>query len=271
MHMLDLVVWSSFLAFVLGLLALDLGIFHRETRAIRTGEALAWAGFYVGLALAFNVLVFFLYDAQLAGRRRERRPSARREHRRDPVPDRLPARAEPLARQRLHHRADLLVLPRAARVSAPRALLGNPRCARDARRDDRPRRRADRPLRLDHLRLRRDPDRHGRTHVAGWTRGSGSREEPGDPSRAPHLPGDTRTPRRALLRRVQRTARGDAALPRAADGRILGRALRGRLDPGDLRGDAGSVPGVHLERLRDPRACAISTSRSLRCWAASST
>jgi len=51
MQMLDVAVWSSFLAFVLGLLALDLGVFHRETRAIRTGEALAWAGFYVALAL----------------------------------------------------------------------------------------------------------------------------------------------------------------------------------------------------------------------------
>jgi tellurite resistance protein TerC len=55
MQMLDVAVWAGFLAFVLGLLALDLGVFHRETRAIRTGEALAWACFYVSLALAFNV------------------------------------------------------------------------------------------------------------------------------------------------------------------------------------------------------------------------
>ena len=65
--MLDVAVWAGFLAFVLGLLALDLGVFHRETRAIRTGEALAWAGFYVSLALAFNVLVFFLYDRNWLG------------------------------------------------------------------------------------------------------------------------------------------------------------------------------------------------------------
>jgi tellurite resistance protein TerC len=67
MHLLDIAVWAGFLAFVLGLLALDLGIFHRESRAIRTGEALAWAGFYVTLALAFNVLVFFLYDRSWLG------------------------------------------------------------------------------------------------------------------------------------------------------------------------------------------------------------
>ena len=67
MQMLDVAVWSSFLAFVLGLLALDLGVFHRETRAIRTGEALAWAGFYVALALIFNVLVYFMYERNWFG------------------------------------------------------------------------------------------------------------------------------------------------------------------------------------------------------------
>jgi tellurite resistance protein TerC len=67
MHLLDIAVWAGFLAFVLGLLALDLGVFHRESRAIRTGEALAWAGFYVTLALAFNVLVFFLYERSWLG------------------------------------------------------------------------------------------------------------------------------------------------------------------------------------------------------------
>jgi len=67
MHVLDIAVWAGFLAFVLGLLALDLGVFHRESRAIRTGEALAWAGFYITLALAFNVLVFFLYERNWLG------------------------------------------------------------------------------------------------------------------------------------------------------------------------------------------------------------
>jgi tellurite resistance protein TerC len=67
MEILDVVVWAGFLGFVLGLLALDLGIFHREVRAIRSGEALAWAGFYVSLALAFNVLVYFLYENNWLG------------------------------------------------------------------------------------------------------------------------------------------------------------------------------------------------------------
>jgi tellurite resistance protein TerC len=67
MQLLDVVVWGSFLAFVLGLLALDLGVFHRETRVIRLGEALAWSGFYLSLALGFAVLVYFLYERNWLG------------------------------------------------------------------------------------------------------------------------------------------------------------------------------------------------------------
>ena len=67
MDLLDVVVWAGFLVFVLTLLALDLGVFHRETRAIRSGEALAWAAFYVSLALAFNGLVYLLYENNWLG------------------------------------------------------------------------------------------------------------------------------------------------------------------------------------------------------------
>lgn len=67
MQLFDVVVWAGFLGFVLTLLALDLGVFHRETRAIRSGEALAWAAFYVSLALGFNGLVYLLYENQWLG------------------------------------------------------------------------------------------------------------------------------------------------------------------------------------------------------------
>ena len=67
MHFLDVVVWAGFLLFVLLLLALDLGVFHRETRAIRSREALAWAAFYVSLALGFNGLVYLLYENNWLG------------------------------------------------------------------------------------------------------------------------------------------------------------------------------------------------------------
>ena len=67
MQLLDVVVWAGFLGLVFTLLALDLGVFHRETRAIKSGEALAWAAFYFSLALAFNGLVYLLYEHNWLG------------------------------------------------------------------------------------------------------------------------------------------------------------------------------------------------------------
>ena len=63
---MSLVVWIVFLAFVLTMVLLDLGVFHRKAHAVRIQEALAWTFFWVFLALMFNVLVFFLYRGDLA-------------------------------------------------------------------------------------------------------------------------------------------------------------------------------------------------------------
>lgn len=58
--------WLAFLAFVLAMLALDLGVFHREERVIRPREALGWSALWIGLALAFGGLVWRLFGAQPA-------------------------------------------------------------------------------------------------------------------------------------------------------------------------------------------------------------
>jgi tellurite resistance protein TerC len=50
--------WVGFNAFVLAMLALDLGVIHRKDHVIKFREALAWSGFWIALALAFNVLVY---------------------------------------------------------------------------------------------------------------------------------------------------------------------------------------------------------------------
>ena len=42
---------------VLGLLALDLGLFHKRDREIKFREALIWSSFWIGLALVFNSLI----------------------------------------------------------------------------------------------------------------------------------------------------------------------------------------------------------------------
>ncbi|HEX9053222.1 MAG TPA: TerC family protein [Anaeromyxobacter sp.] len=49
--------WAGFLAVVLVLLALDLGIFHREDRPVPVREALAWVVVWAILALAFDGFV----------------------------------------------------------------------------------------------------------------------------------------------------------------------------------------------------------------------
>jgi tellurite resistance protein TerC len=51
--------WILFNIFVAAMLALDLGVFHRRAHAVKFREAAAWTGVWIGLAVAFAVLVFF--------------------------------------------------------------------------------------------------------------------------------------------------------------------------------------------------------------------
>lgn len=54
----QVILWSVFAVVVLGLLALDLGVFHRKSRAVNIREALIWCAVWVSLALIFNVFVY---------------------------------------------------------------------------------------------------------------------------------------------------------------------------------------------------------------------
>jgi len=45
--------WVGFVAFVLAMLALDLGVFHRKAHVVRPGEAAVWVAVWVSLALLF--------------------------------------------------------------------------------------------------------------------------------------------------------------------------------------------------------------------------
>lgn len=58
--------YLGFTGFVLLLLALDLGIFHRKAHAVSFREAAGWSGVWVGLALAFNY-GFYRYVAWKLG------------------------------------------------------------------------------------------------------------------------------------------------------------------------------------------------------------
>ena len=51
--------WIAFNALILGVLALDLGVFHSKPSVIRVREALWMAAGYIALALCFNVWIYF--------------------------------------------------------------------------------------------------------------------------------------------------------------------------------------------------------------------
>ena len=54
--------WVLFLMFVFVLLALDLGVFHREAHVVSMREALGWSAVWISLSLAFSILIYFGYE-----------------------------------------------------------------------------------------------------------------------------------------------------------------------------------------------------------------
>ena len=46
--------WAGFIAFVIAMLALDLGVFHRKAHVVKFKEALGWSALWVSLALIFG-------------------------------------------------------------------------------------------------------------------------------------------------------------------------------------------------------------------------
>ena len=55
-------IWAGFLAFVLGMLALDLGVFHKEAHDVKIKEALIWSAIWIALALTFNLGIYLFWD-----------------------------------------------------------------------------------------------------------------------------------------------------------------------------------------------------------------
>ncbi len=54
----ELLLWIGFNVFVLAMLALDLGVFHRKAHEIKIKEALLWSAVWILLALAFNTGIY---------------------------------------------------------------------------------------------------------------------------------------------------------------------------------------------------------------------
>ena len=57
--------WAVFLAIVLAMLALDLGVFNRKDHVVGPREALGWSAVWVSLALAFGGWVWFRHGGEL--------------------------------------------------------------------------------------------------------------------------------------------------------------------------------------------------------------
>jgi len=58
--------WVGFNVFILAMLALDLGVFHRKSHVVSLRESLAWTGVWVVLALVFNAGVWHYAGSQKA-------------------------------------------------------------------------------------------------------------------------------------------------------------------------------------------------------------
>lgn len=59
--------WIGFNVFVLAMLALDLGVFHRKVHAVSSREALTWSLIWISISLVFNAIIYFYWDRMIPG------------------------------------------------------------------------------------------------------------------------------------------------------------------------------------------------------------
>lgn len=64
---MELVIWAIFIVLILGLLALDLGVFHKNPQKITYKDAFYWTLVWVGLAVLFGGFVYYAYDTNWLG------------------------------------------------------------------------------------------------------------------------------------------------------------------------------------------------------------
>jgi TerC family integral membrane protein len=56
--------WAGFVGFVAAMLALDLGVFHRRSHAVRLREAASWSAVWIALALLFGAWVWHAFGPE---------------------------------------------------------------------------------------------------------------------------------------------------------------------------------------------------------------
>lgn len=62
----SLIPWVFFNGFILAMLLLDLGVFHRKSHAVSLKEAISWSAAWISLALIFNLAIYFWRGEELA-------------------------------------------------------------------------------------------------------------------------------------------------------------------------------------------------------------
>jgi tellurite resistance protein TerC len=60
--------YGGFIVFVLGMLALDLGVFHRRDHIVTVRESFTWTAVWIVLAMAFMAFVYYRYETIVPGR-----------------------------------------------------------------------------------------------------------------------------------------------------------------------------------------------------------
>jgi len=63
---IDIYVWIAFLAFVVFMLILDLGVFHRNQHEVKVKEALLWSAVWISMALIFNYGIYYFMGKEKA-------------------------------------------------------------------------------------------------------------------------------------------------------------------------------------------------------------
>ncbi len=58
--------WFGFVAFVLAMLALDLGVFHKKDHEVGVKEALTWTAVWISLAMLFNAGIYYWFGSERA-------------------------------------------------------------------------------------------------------------------------------------------------------------------------------------------------------------
>lgn len=64
---MSLAIWIAFLVLFIGVLALDLGVLHRESREMSVRQALGWTTVWIATALSFSGLVYGVYEHHWLG------------------------------------------------------------------------------------------------------------------------------------------------------------------------------------------------------------